>query len=136
VAQKLKKQIENEIKRGEIASSECSKKTKQKKRKFKKQINLTYIKYQDHVLFRNCDSSKIKPAAREVVGWVTYENSNVLVICFDLPAELLPHEKPVESGLLILKTDIIERRELESGKAFKQIRIAYCGQKKPYKTEK
>ena len=123
------------MERGETASSERSKNQNRKKREKLHQTPLTYIKYQDHILFRNCDSSKIKPAIREVIGWVISENAEAVVICSDVPVELLPNEKPVESGFLILKNDIIERYEVESGNAFKRSRIAYCGQKKPYKME-
>jgi hypothetical protein len=126
---------QNNYNRREMASSERSKNRNKEKREIEQQTALTYIKYRDHVLFRNCDPSKIKPVIREVVGWVTFESSEALIICSDVPAEPLPHRKPVESGFLILKNAIIERHGLESGKAFKRSRIAYCGQKKPYKTE-
>lgn len=119
-----------------MASSERSKNRNKKKREIEQKTVLTYIKYRDHVLFRNCDPSKIKPATREAVGWVTSENSEAIVICSDLPAEPMPYEKTLQSGFIILKNDVIERRELESDKAFKRSRITYCGQKKPYKTEK
>ncbi|MFQ6081276.1 MAG: hypothetical protein ACE5OW_06380 [Candidatus Bathyarchaeia archaeon] len=75
---------------------------------------LVYIRYRDHVLFRNTDPSLYHPAIRECVGWVVRENKEILWILWDRSVQPLPHERirPQESGLVILKSDIIEMREL------------------------
>ena len=73
---------------------------------------LVYVKYVDHVLFRNADSSLLRPCVREVVGWLTRETSDVLCICHERAVELLPFEKPSESGLIVLKSDVLENRNL------------------------
>ena len=75
--------------------------------------SLVYMKYVDHVLFRNADSSLLRPYVREVVGWLVRETDEALCLCHDRAVEPLPFEKPSESGLIILKSDVLERREVE-----------------------
>ncbi len=129
----MPKTVKEKIERGEMASSERAK--NQGKRKIGKKIALIFVKYKDHVLFRNCDSSKIKPAIRTVVGWVVFENAEGLVICSDLPVKRSTSEKSLESGFLILKSDIIERHELGFGKAFMSSCLVCFGHKLPYNRE-
>ena len=111
-----------------MASSECSKNLSEKKgfEKFNGKSPLLYVKYRDHVLFRNCDSSEIKPSIREVVGWLTFESTDNICICYDKPVEPLLGEKR-ESGFVILKSDVLQVFELLP-KAFKQNRITIHGQ--------
>jgi hypothetical protein len=120
---------------GAMASREHNK-SLSRKENFTNQKALIYVEYEDHVLFRNCDSSKIKPSIRKTVGWVTFENTEALCVCSDVPVERLPNEKNAESGLVILKSTILNKRELGSGKIFKQDRTAKCGQKSPINGEK
>lgn len=74
--------------------------------------SLVYVKYSDHVLFRNADSSSLRPCVREVVGWLIRETNEVLYICHERAVELLPFEKPSESGFIVLKSDVLEKRNL------------------------
>lgn len=109
-----------------MASRERAKSQNKENKNGKK--TLTYIKYRDHVLFKNCDSSEIKPSVRETIGWLSYENQEVICICSDLPIESLPKEKMVESGFVILKSEVLEKLELDLGKQFKPNRETYTGQ--------
>ena len=112
-----------------MASSECSASLSKKNvfKEFGGKLTLLYVKYRDHVLFRNCDSSEIKPSVREVVGWLTFESTDNICICYDKPVDPLPNEKR-ESGFIILKSDVLEVSELFP-KAFKRTRITSYGQK-------
>jgi hypothetical protein len=76
---------------------------------------LVHIRYRDHVLFRDADPSLYRPAIRECVGWVIKENDEAVWVLWDRSVEPLPHEtmRPEESGLVILKSDILELRRLE-----------------------
>ncbi|TRZ53850.1 MAG: hypothetical protein D4S01_00565 [Dehalococcoidia bacterium] len=78
-------------------------------------MTLVYVLYRDHVLFRNSDSSLYHPCIRECVGWVIKEDEEAVCILFDRSAKPLPNQKtkPSESGLVILKGDILEMRKLE-----------------------
>lgn len=77
-------------------------------------MTLAYIRYKDHVLFRNSDPNLYHPSIRECVGWVVKENEEAMWIIHDRSVKTLPHERtrPSESGLVILKSDIIETRKL------------------------
>ena len=112
-----------------MASSECSKNLSEKKgfEKFNGKSPLLYVKYRDHVLFRNCDSSEIKPSVREIVGWLTFESTDNICICYDKSVDPLPNEKH-ESGFIILKSDVLEACALLP-KAFKETRITSNRQK-------
>jgi hypothetical protein len=83
------------------------------KMSFEATVCLTYVKYRDHVLFKKCNHSDMKPSIREVVGWLVHETQEAIYICCDRSVDPLPCEKPSESGLVILKSDILERREIE-----------------------
>lgn len=54
----------------------------------------------------------MKPSIREVVGWLVHETLEAVYICCDRSVDPLPCEKPSESGLVILKSDILERKEI------------------------
>jgi len=75
---------------------------------------LVYIRYRDHILFRNADSRLYQPAIRECVGWVLKENDDAVWILWDRSVEPLPHERvpASESGLVILKSDILEMKKI------------------------
>lgn len=75
---------------------------------------LVHIRYRDHVLFRNVDPDLYHPSIRECVGWIVKENDDAVWILWDRSVKKLPHERtrPSESGLVILKSDILEMRKL------------------------
>mgnify|MGYP005844832473 CR=1 FL=1 len=75
---------------------------------------LVYVRYLDHVLFRNSDASLFKPALRETVGWLHRETADAVWLLWERSVKLLPHERSPaeESGLVLLKSDIVEMRRL------------------------
>jgi len=75
---------------------------------------LVYVRYRDHVLFRHSDPKLYSPVVREAVGWLMKEDNQAVWILWERNVEPLPHERirPEESGLILLKTDIIELRRL------------------------
>lgn len=117
-------ELEINTTRGEGLSREPSKNCSEKKEV------LIEVTYQDHVLFKNCDSSTIHPYIRKAVGWLVCEDSGYLLICFDKPLEYL--EKIKEGGLLILKSTVLEIREIMLEKAFKRKNAVRNRLKKPY----
>ena len=78
--------------------------------------NLVYIRYRDHVLYRRTDAGKMRPQVREAVGWLHKENGEAVWILWDRGISNLPHERvrPEESGLVLLKADVLELRRLEA----------------------
>jgi hypothetical protein len=76
-------------------------------------MSLTYVKYVDHVKFNRCDHSAMKPDVREVIGWLLHETNDAIYICYDRSVKPLPLENLSEDGLVILKSDVLERKEVE-----------------------
>ena len=116
-----------------MASREHSK-NQSKELKFREKLSLVCVKYQDHVLFKNCNPTNLNPSVREIAGWLTFEGSDAICVCYDKPVVSLPNEKQ-QSGFLILKSDIIEIHKIKAGKPFKLTLIPNYGLK-PYKMEK
>jgi hypothetical protein len=77
-----------------------------------KNPRLLYLKYKDHVLFRKADPSLLTPCIRETIGWLIKETEEALYVVHDKSANLHPH-RPVESGLIILQSDVITRRFID-----------------------
>lgn len=71
-----------------------------------------YIRYKDHVLFKNVAKPIEDPAERETVGWLTQETDELLCIQHDRTAENPRHSSGTASGLLLLKSCILEIRML------------------------
>jgi hypothetical protein len=69
----------------------------------------------DHILFRNADPRLFKePCVREAIGWVLKEDQDAIWIFFDKPVKKIPYEKLDSiSGLLIIKSNILEMKEIE-----------------------
>lgn len=76
--------------------------------------SIVYVRYYDHVLFRNADPNLFQPAVRETVGWLMKESDVAVWILWERSVEPLPHERfqPQESGLVILKSEILEMKKL------------------------
>ena len=71
-----------------------------------------YIRYKDHVLFKNIQQPMEEAMQRETIGWLSKENSEIILVEHDrtMPnAELCTGQS---NGLIILKSCIIEIREL------------------------
>ena len=80
-----------------------------------KACTLIHIIYRDHLLFRNADASMCEPSIRECVGWVYKESPEAVWVLWDRAIEKVPHERTriAESGLVILKSEILEMEKLE-----------------------
>lgn len=76
---------------------------------------MVYVRYRDHILFRNSKLGLYEPTVRETVGWIYKESDEAIWILWDKSNSTLPHERiqPRESGLVILKAEIMELRRLE-----------------------
>jgi len=74
--------------------------------------SIVYIRYKDHVLFRNTPQPIEDAAERETVGWLIGETGELLCIQNDRTIESLRYSSGTASGLLILKNCILEIRAL------------------------
>jgi hypothetical protein len=76
--------------------------------------SLVYVRYQDHVLFRNSDPETQEPIVQEVVGWLQAENDEYLrLVMARYPEPNAGGNAQVKAtGLVILKKAIVEMRKV------------------------
>jgi hypothetical protein len=76
--------------------------------------SLVYVRYQDHVLFRDMNPETVKPFTRECVGWLDYEDPECVRVVWERFAMPDPpnESKPKATGLVILKKAILELRKI------------------------
>jgi hypothetical protein len=65
---------------------------------------LIYVRYKDHVIYKNMLQLSPDVIERETVGWLTHENQDILHIEHDRPIEL----KGKGNGIIIVRSCIIE----------------------------
>jgi len=86
-----------------------------------KEGRLVYIRYLDHVLFKDVDPRDHGPQVREAVGWLAEENGDYIRIEWERFADehkgtghrVEPKNmRQRATGLVIIKSCILERREV------------------------
>jgi len=79
---------------------------------------MVFVRYLDHVLYNRSSALTMKPQVREAVGWLVYEGEQYVTLAWDCDAEppTLKGGDPKASGLVLLKSDILELKKLETHK--------------------
>lgn len=72
--------------------------------------SVVYIRYLDHVLYKNTPKPIEEPAERETIGWLIGEKDDVLSIGNDRTLDKLPYSSGTGSGFALIKSCIIEAR--------------------------
>jgi len=77
--------------------------------------SLVYVRYMDHVLFKDVDPSLYRSWTRETIGWLDYKDANWIRIIWERFAMPDPpnEAKPRATGLVILKKTILEMRSID-----------------------
>ena len=70
--------------------------------------SVVYIRYRDHVLYRNTTEALENATERETTGWLTQENRELICIQHDRTIESLQYASGTASGLILLKSYILE----------------------------
>ena len=70
---------------------------------------LIYVRYKDHVIYKNMLQLSPEAIERETVGWLTHENQDILHIEHDRPIEV----KGKGNGIIIVRSCIIEVLQLQ-----------------------
>jgi hypothetical protein len=80
--------------------------------KMERESSAVYVRYKDHVLFKNVQKPIADAIERETVGWLTKQDAEIILIEHDrtIPNAHIPSGSG--SGLVILRSCIIEIREL------------------------
>jgi hypothetical protein len=73
-----------------------------------------YIRYRDHVLFRNTPKPIHRTAERETIGWLIRQNKEFMYIQHDRTIDSLHYTSGRVSGLVLLKSCILEIHALPS----------------------
>jgi hypothetical protein len=76
---------------------------------------LIFVRYRDHVLFNRSSALIMQPQIREAVGWLIYDCDLYIIVVWDKDAQppTLHGGDPKASGLVLLKSDILELQTLK-----------------------
>ena len=77
---------------------------------------LIFVRYLDHVLYNRSSALVMKPQVRKAVGWLVYECEQYVTLTWDCDDEppTLHGGDPKASGLVLLKSDILEIKRLDA----------------------
>jgi len=87
--------------------------------------SVVYIRYRDHVLYRNTTEALENAAERETIGWLTQENRELVYIQHDRTIESLQYTSGTASGLVLLKSCILEIRALDICENGERVKTAH-----------
>ncbi len=75
---------------------------------------VVYVRYWDHVLFKDVNSKAYGPQVRETVGWLAEDNGGYIRIEWErFNGSAVPDNlRQRSTGLVILKSCILELREV------------------------
>jgi hypothetical protein len=72
-----------------------------------------YVRYLDHLLYRNVEKPILNPDERETVGWILHEDKKGICVVWDRTKGKTEYfENCLQSGCVILKECILEMRPL------------------------
>jgi hypothetical protein len=76
--------------------------------------SVVYIRYSDHVLFKDSTSSRYAPWLRECVGWLDYEDEMYIRVVWERFKDPNQSEDAGirSTGLAILKSSIVEMKQI------------------------
>ena len=74
--------------------------------------SVDYVRYKDHVLYRNIRDPIEEAVERETVGWLARENGEIILVEHDRTPQCLQLHRGSGSGVIILKSCILELRSL------------------------
>ncbi len=76
---------------------------------------LIYVRYRDHVLYNRSSALMMQPQIREAIGWLVYDCELYITLAWDRDAQppTLHGGDPKASGLVLLKTDVLELQKLK-----------------------
>ena len=77
---------------------------------------LVCVRYFDHVLYNRATAVSMKPQIRKAVGWLVYECEQYIILTWDHDDEppTLHGGDPKSSGLVLLKSDILDFQKLQT----------------------
>lgn len=75
---------------------------------------LVYVRYLDHVLFRDADPELQGPMEKETIGWLDHEEPGHIRLVWEryTAPPSMRSGSPRGTGLIILRADVLEMRRL------------------------
>ena len=74
-------------------------------------IRLVYVKFLDHVIFKEM-RPRVRPVVRETIGWIISEDQDAITLLWVREPEKGSPQVRRATGICILKSDIVELREV------------------------
>ena len=74
---------------------------------------LFYVRYQDHVIYKNIIQPNPEAIERETVGWLANENQEIILIEHDRTVQQKDVSSGKSNGIIILKSCILEVQPLQ-----------------------
>jgi hypothetical protein len=76
--------------------------------------DVVFVRYLDHVAYSRTSALVMKPQVREAVGWLVYECEYYITITWDRDSgpPTIKGGDPKASGLVLLKSDVLELKRL------------------------
>jgi len=78
-----------------------------------------YVRYKDHVLYKNIQQPVEEAIERETIGWLSKQTDEIMLIEHDRTIPNIQISTGQGSGVIILKSCVIEMRELPLQKSSK-----------------
>jgi hypothetical protein len=70
--------------------------------------SLVYVRYKDHIIYKNILQPLAEAAERETVGWLTKQNDEIMLIEHDRNFSIEVLSSGQSNGIIILKSCILE----------------------------
>ena len=74
---------------------------------------LLYVRYKDHVIYKNILQPVVEAAERETVGWLTKQNEEIMLIEHDRNVQSDPISSGQCNGIIVVKSCVLEVRPLQ-----------------------
>ena len=81
--------------------------------------SVVYVRYKDHVIFKNIEQPLAEAVERETIGWLTKQNEEIMLIEHDRTVPGAQIQSGQGNGIIILKSCIIEFHPLPLQKSSK-----------------
>jgi hypothetical protein len=74
---------------------------------------LLYIRYKDHVIYKNIIQPNPEAIERETIGWLAHQNQDIVLIEHDRTIQRMDVSSGKSNGIIILRSCILEIQPLQ-----------------------
>ena len=112
--------MQNEKRRGDVQKTSELVEKKRNKRENEAPV---IVEYEDHVLIKNFDPMLVGKVLRKAIGWIYFEDYEMIILFFDRPSQpMIPEKISPDVCLGIMKSSVLnvwtlDSQHLRSGEA-------------------